>query len=132
MDIGGDDIVIAHSADGLALDVAVRMFRYFWRGACFENSDTGEVYSDYAAIPFGQLRELFIYRDRAALDAWNAGNAPPGCMVGLIVDPGELTIVVDDRNITMARAYVRAVLSALDGLPGRIGLPSRVVRGAVA
>jgi hypothetical protein len=99
--IGGVDIELRSMAGDLAVEVAVRAVRQHWPHAVFENPETAERYETFLEIPFGELNELFIYRDAAAADAWDAQGAVPelyNTMVHIVADPDTVTVVVDEKN----------------------------------
>jgi hypothetical protein len=99
--IGGMDIRIATNAGAVSLEAAVRAVRQCWPVAEFENGITGERYHEFFQIPFGQIEEIFIYKDRDSADHWDElGAVPELCnsMIHLIIDPGLITVVVDERN----------------------------------
>jgi hypothetical protein len=99
--IGGIDVPIRTRAGDLSLEVAVRAVRQKWPRAVFENGTTGERYNHFWEIPFGGLRELFVYRDPTAADLWDAEGAIPAAsntMVHLLADEGWITAVVDEKT----------------------------------
>jgi hypothetical protein len=102
--IGGIDVRIPTKAGGLSLEVAVRAIRQTWPEAVFENGLTGERYETFADIPFGEVEEIFVYRDPASAALWEAEGAIPeasNTMIHLIADPGWITAVVDERTDEM-------------------------------
>src|SRR2546421_5789641 len=96
--IGGTDIVIPTIGDSEALDACVRMIREYWPQAVFENALTGEKYQHYRELPFGQLRELFVYPNAGAMAAWDHGeeSAATNSMLYLILSPDQVTVVLDE------------------------------------
>ena len=113
--LGGTDVRILTRAGNSSIEVAVRAIRQFWRAAVFENSLTGERYDRFRDIPFGKLDELFIYRDRAKADEWDAEGAIPSLsntMVHVIADEGMLTVVVDEHDPLM-ESILAAIRSGL-------------------
>lgn len=82
------------------LDVCARVAAERWPVAVFEDAESGDVYDSYFRVPFGRLRELFVYRDTNAYDSWeergaDASNA--NTMVHLLCyRTGRMTVVVDD------------------------------------
>ena len=60
--IGGIDIRIPTRAGVLSVEVSVRAIRQTWSRAVFENGLTGDRYDSFAD-PFGEVKELFVYRD---------------------------------------------------------------------
>lgn len=75
--IGGIDIHLPTKAGASSVEVAVRAIRQRWQRAVFENGITGDRYTDFSQIPFGEIEELFVYRDTRAADAWDADGAIP-------------------------------------------------------
>jgi hypothetical protein len=110
--IGGIDVRIPSIADDLSLEVAVRAIRQVWPRAVFENGLTGERYDSFGEIPFGEVEEIFVYRDRAAAEIWDAQGAMPeasNTMIHLIADPGWVTAVVDQRT-----GEINEILAAIE------------------
>lgn len=102
--LGRQDIVVqTHGLGRLpALDICARAILLHWRGAVFQSGATAQVYVGYGAIPWGREHEIFVYRDRDALDNWeefeaHAGNA--NTMIYLLAyDETQVTVVVDDAT----------------------------------
>jgi hypothetical protein len=102
--IGGIDVHMPTTAGASAIEVAVRAIRLRWRGAMFENGITGERYDHFWQIPFGEIEELFVYRDSKSADIWDAEGAIPAVyntMIHLISDADLLTVVVDEKDAAM-------------------------------
>lgn len=124
--IGGVDIKISTRSGPAALDASVRVIRSFWPRAVFENAETGEYYNRFDEIPFGCLGEIFVYKDKAARDLWEADGAVPeaaNLMIHLIAEnhapPGEsaLFIVMDDdatKEMQCVLGALRSILGAED------------------
>ena len=113
--IGGVERRITTRAGELAVQVAVRAARQQWPKAVFENADTGDRYARFWDIPFQGLKEIFVYRDATAADAWDSQGAIPelsNTMIHLIADTGLITVVVDELNDTMSET-VDGIASAL-------------------
>ena len=113
--IGGDDIRLPSMAGDSSIVVAVRAVRQAWRQAVFENALTGARYNDFSQIPFGEIDEIFVYRDSAVADEWDASGAVPelyNTMIHILADEGFITVVVDERNATMER-IIEAIKSGL-------------------
>lgn len=112
--IGGSDIVISRpgSVGPETLDLVVRSVRERWAEAVVQDGESGQVFECFAAIPFGHVRELFVYRDLVACRSWGSRGAVPdnaNSMVHMIMDEGELTLVVDDpAEPTMASIIAEA------------------------
>jgi len=102
--IGGIDVFITTKAGGSAIEVAVRAIRQLWPRAVFQNSLTGDRYDYFRQIPFGNLEELFVYRDSVSADAWDEEGAIPenfNTMVHLLSDEDLLTVVIDEKDVVM-------------------------------
>lgn len=99
--IGGIDVPIPTLAGSSSIEVAVRAIRQRWPSATFENGDTGEHYEQFQKIPFGEVEELFVYRDSEAASRWDDEGAVPelyNTMIHLIADDDLLTVVVDEKD----------------------------------
>ena len=102
--IGGIDVPIETRAGATSSEVAVRAIRQRWPVAVFENGLTGDRYDDFREIPFGEIEELFVYKDSDAASLWNAEGAvaeASNSMIHIIYDPGLLTVVVDEKDAEM-------------------------------
>jgi hypothetical protein len=113
--IGGIDIHIPSKAGGLSIEVAARAIRQAWSGAVFENGITGDRYDRFGEIPFGDIEEIFVYRDAASAAIWDAEGAVPEAfnrMIHLIHDEGWVTAVVDERTDEM-NEIIAAIKSSL-------------------
>ena len=102
--IGGIDIRIESRAGDLSVEVAVRAIRQAWPNATFEDGLTGDRYDHFRDIPFGETEELFVYRDPASAEVWEAEGAIPAAynrMIHIIADEGLLTAVVDEKTAEM-------------------------------
>ncbi len=76
--IGGVDVIFAMQIEPAeALDPCTRLVTRRWPSAVVENAITGELYAEVAAIPFGQVSELMVYRDQAAFESWQSLGADP-------------------------------------------------------
>lgn len=113
--IGGIDVRLPTMAGASSIEVAVRAIRQKWPLSAFENGITGERYDHFSQIPFGEIEELFVYRDSASADAWDANGAIPAVyntMIHLIPDDDLLTVVVDEKDAAMEE-LLTAITSAL-------------------
>lgn len=102
--IGGIDVRIPTRAGVSSSEVAVRAIRQKWPNAVFENGLTGDRYDGFWNIPFGEIEELFVYKDSDAATIWDAKGAvdeASNSMIHLISDPDLLTVVVDEKNAEM-------------------------------
>jgi len=114
--IGGIDIQLSTWAGDEAVQVAVRAIREHWPRAVFENGDSGDRYDDFGQIPFGELDEIFVYRDNDAATAWDAEGAVPrlsNTMIHVIGDDDIITVVVDENDATM-QDVIATIASALN------------------
>jgi hypothetical protein len=113
--IGGIDIRLPTHAGRSSVEIGVRAIRQRWNQAVFENGLTGDRYDHFWQIPFGEIEELFVYRDSASADLWDAEGAIPrayNTMIHIIYDEEMLTIVVDDRTAAM-NELIAAIESGL-------------------
>ncbi len=113
--IGGVDIPLISRAGASSSEVSVRAIRQIWPGAVFENGLTGDYYPQFRQVPFGELEELFVYRDLGAAKAWDDEGAVPetyNSMIHLIVEEERLTVVIDERDAEM-ESMIAAINSAL-------------------
>ena len=117
--IGGIDIQLPTRCGPPSVEVAVRAIRQRWPRAVFENGLTGDHYEHFRQIPFGEITEIFVYRDRASADVWDAEGAIPSVhntMIHVIADDDRITVVVDERDAAMEE-IVAAISSGLrDGI----------------
>jgi len=113
--IGGIDIRIPNRAGQESLEVAVRAIRQHWPRAVFENGNTAERYDYFGQIPFGDVEELFVYRDTKSAELWDKYGAIPeaeNSMIHVIYDVELITAVIDDRTEEM-EAIIQSIRSAL-------------------
>jgi hypothetical protein len=113
--IGGIDVHLPTRAGGSSVEVAVRAIRQRWPRAVFENGLTGERYDHFRHIPFGEIEEIFVYRDGASADEWDAQGAVPSLhntMVHIVADEDMITLVVDERDHEMEE-LIAAIRSGL-------------------
>jgi hypothetical protein len=113
--IEGTDIVIPAKGDPEALDSCARLIREYWPLATFENALTADKYDRYEDLPFGRLRELFVYPDRSAEKAWDQGdaNAATNSMIYLILSPDNVTVILDDPNTEEMRSMLESIRCCL-------------------
>ncbi len=113
--IGGIDIRIPTRAGMLSAEVSVRAIRQRWPRAVFENGLTGDRYDQFSQIPFGDVKELFVYWDSNAAAIWEAEGAVPradNVMIHLIADLDILTAVIDEKDDEM-ESIIAAIRSGL-------------------
>jgi hypothetical protein len=113
--IGGIDIRIPNRAGQESVEVAVRAIRQQWPSAVFENGNTAERYDSFWQIPFGDVEELFVYRDANSAELWDKHGAIPAAensMVHILYDEGLITAVIDDRTAEM-EDIIQSIRSAL-------------------
>lgn len=102
--IGGIDIDLPTYGNSLALEIGVRAIRQIWSTAVFEDAETGDRYNRFWQIPFGSIKELFVYPDKESADAWDNEGAIPSLsnkMIHLIADDEAITVVVDEKDAAM-------------------------------
>lgn len=70
--IGGQDIIIQlpDVPPSVAMSAAVRYILDQWPAAVMQDGDTARRFGSFAAMGFGQLREVFVYRDEQAFESW--------------------------------------------------------------
>lgn len=113
--IGGIDIQLPTRAGDSSLEIAVRAVRQRWPDAVYENAESGVRYDYFWQIPFGMLRELFVYRDSDVADRWNEDGAVPelhNTMIHLIHDEGLITVAADEQTATISE-LIQAITSGL-------------------
>lgn len=113
--MGGIDISLPTRAGDESIEVAVRALRQRWPHAVFENSDTGERYDRFWQVPFGQIDELFVYRNEEQANQWDEHGAIPelkNTMIHLMADNGLITVVIDERDANTER-IIDAIESGL-------------------
>jgi hypothetical protein len=115
--IGGIDVHIpTRCGPPLSTEVAVRAIRQQWPQAGYENGATGERYSLFRLIPFGEIEEIFVYREPHFTDRWDeegAIAALSNTMIHIVAEPDLITVVVDLRDAAMDE-IIAAIRSALD------------------
>ncbi len=114
--IGGIDVRLPSRAGIESVEVAARAVRQLWPRAVFEHGDTGERYRYFRQIPFGEVRELFVYRDCGVADIWDEKGAIPevsNTMVHVHYDDGLVTAVIDERDAEM-ETIIDAIRSGLN------------------
>jgi hypothetical protein len=112
--IGGDDVIIKAPQSGPegVLVFATRRLQQRWGQAVIQDAETGELFLGSWDIPFSKIKELMIYRDRAAFHRWaeeGAVEATANSMIHLIAEPSEVTIVVDDKEENVARDLIASL-----------------------
>jgi hypothetical protein len=113
--INGIDVHLRTRADSVACEAAVRAIRLYWPSAVFEDGLSGDLYGSFEAIPFGEIEEVFVYKDQGAATLWGADGAVDDAlnrMIHLISDPGWLTVVVDAMDSEMDE-MINAIRSLL-------------------
>jgi len=114
--IGGTDISIPTFAETPAMDVGVRAILREWPQAVFEDPISGQPFDRYEALPFGHLRELFVYRDQHVARAWEDEGAVPSLantMIHLLASPTHLTLVLDDLSSQSMHRILSAIRCGL-------------------
>lgn len=113
--IGGIDIEIWTRCGESSIEVAVRAIRQRWPHAEFENGLSGDKYHHFWQIPFGEIEEIFVYRDRDSADRWDRDGAIPevyNTMIHIIADEELITLVVDERD-ALIEEIIAGISSAL-------------------
>jgi hypothetical protein len=113
--IGGVDTDLPTRAGDRSLEVAVRAVRQHWPLAVFENPEKEGRYDYFWQIPFGSIREIFVYRDTVAADGWDARGAIPelyNTMVHVLASAKTVTVVVDVKDEPMM-GLIADIASAL-------------------
>lgn len=121
--IGGEDIIIKlpDVPPSVAMPAAVRYILDRWPAAVMQDGDTARRFDHFAAMDFGHLREVFVYRDEQAFHSWerlgaDATNANQ--MIHLLASVGHFTIVVDSLQDIGSASIVRGLCDRL-----RFGMP---------
>lgn len=114
--IGGTDIVMPATGDAAALDICARIIRHYWPRARFEDAVTGEKYDDYAHIPLGCVRELFVFQDPEAEAAWDAddANSPENTLLYCLLRKDSMTVVVDNPELEEMRSILASLHASLE------------------
>ena len=113
--IGGIDIDVPTRCGESSIEVTVRAIRQLWPHAEFENGINGDRYQHFWQIPFGEIEEIFVYRESASADRWDKEGAIPelyNTMIHIIADEEMITVVVDERD-ALIEEIVAAISSAL-------------------
>jgi hypothetical protein len=120
--IGGTDIVIPARANSESIDACARIIREYWPEVTFENALTGEQYLHYKDLPFGQIKELLVYPNRSAQEAWDRGDesAPTNSMMQILLSPTNVTLVVDDPRADQMCSILESIRECLVPEFGRV------------
>jgi hypothetical protein len=121
--IGGVDIIVELPgvAPSVTMPAAVRYVLDRWPAAVMQDGDTARRFDSFAAMDFGHLREVFVYRDEQAFQSWERLGADPtnaNQMVHLLASAGHVTIVVDSLQDISSASIVRGLRDRL-----RFGMP---------
>src|SRR6266545_2687277 len=121
--IGGVDIVIELPgvAPSVAMAAAVRYILDRWPVGVLQDGDTARRFDSFAAMDFGHLREVFVYRDEQAFDSWERLGADAtnvNQMVHVLASTGQFTMVVDSLQEASMASLVRGLSDRL-----RFGMP---------
>jgi hypothetical protein len=116
--IGGEDIIIQlpEVPPSVMMPAAVRYVLDRWPAAVMQDGDTARRFDTFAAMDFGNLREVFVYKDEQAFQSWerlgaDATNANQ--MFHLLASVGQFTIVVDDLHDVTSASIVRGLRDQL-------------------
>jgi len=110
--IGGVDIVLSSPPEAWVAETVLAAVRRIWRGAYFQDAESRETHllsGDWAQLYGSASREFFVYRDRAASEAWARDGASPenaNTMLHFLLDDvperhsglQRLTLVCDERT----------------------------------
>jgi len=121
--IGGVDIIVELPGvpSSVTMPAAVRYVLDRWPAAVMQDGDTARRFDSFAAMDFGHLREVFVYRDEQAFQSWerlgaDATNANQ--MIHLLASVSRFTIVVDSLQDTSAASIVHGLCDRLSkGMP---------------
>jgi hypothetical protein len=109
--IGGHDVELP----GIKLSFAARTIHRHWPQAVFQNSEDGLIYEKFLDIQFGNVKELLIYCDTEAFDAWERScYADYDHTIHLIKTPTGLTAVVDNRDSAQTAAILADITAVLE------------------
>lgn len=116
--IGGEDIVIEtfDQPTPAVLDLVVRSIRRRWPGAVVQDGTSGTRFPSYISLPFGQVSELFVYRDELSFETWTRTGSDAeneNAMIHLIAEDGALTLVVDDSGDPTMASIIEESRNAL-------------------
>jgi hypothetical protein len=112
MIVGGSDLIFFAPADVPVVGIILRRVRQLWPLAWFQDPDEDKAHriDDPRVISHGgESREFLIYRDQAAVSAWDRDGATPENLDSMLyfligeaseVEPGrrELTLVCGERT----------------------------------
>ena len=113
--IGGIDVRIKSGAGKESLERATRAVAQLWPDAVFAHGETGELYDSIWHVPFSEIEEVFVYRDRDSAKVWFEKGAVAEAfnqMIHILHDPGLITVVIDERDEEM-EAALKAISSGL-------------------
>jgi hypothetical protein len=122
--IGGEDIIVANPGVSPVevLKAGAHLLRQHWSKAIFQDPDTAKEFSRYWLVPFGQLREIMVYRDREAFESWQsmgADESNANQMIHIIARAQTVTIVVDDSQSEEIAEILQEMTSQIQhGFPG--------------
>lgn len=121
--IAGEDIIIPlpDVSPSVTMPAAVRYILDQWPAAVMQDGDTAQRFDSFAAMGFGHLREVFVYRDEQAFQSWErlgADATNSNRMIHLLASPGQFTIVVDSLDDVSSASIVRGLCDRLrHGMP---------------
>lgn len=131
--IGGVDVILQTPANPRqAVSASLRLAKRIWPSAVVENADTGQ----RSAIGVGaflpeEVTEMFIYQNEETACKWDELGAETqlaNTMIHILVQAGQITLVVDDPNAQPIQAFISGLSSAL-----RMDIFStRAIKGAAA
>ena len=68
----GEETILPMVTDrATTLDWCARAMMEVWKQAVIQDAGTGEIFADYAHVPFTRMKEMMIYRDEETLRSWD-------------------------------------------------------------
>jgi hypothetical protein len=122
--IGGVDVVLQNYslAAPAVLETVARAVHQRWPEAVFVDAVSGHQFASFAAARFGDLRELFVFRDEASRASWEhlgLTDENADAAIHAIAEPHAITLVVSDPD----EPVVHALIGELDQLL-KYGVPN--------
>lgn len=118
--IGRADIVVPRPVEDDGKSAILRVLLAAWPNAVLEDAEGVEEPAELARFESGAMTdEVFVYRDAAALEAWNEDGGTDDnadSMIHLLLGPTAITCVVDHREGAETRAIAGRIERALEGV----------------
>lgn len=132
--IGGQDVVLKARGDCASLEACARFVARSWPAARFEDAVTGSKFKYFGDVPYGEVRELLAYENEDAERMWDLdrSDAPENSMIYLIVQPREITVVVDNPEALEMKSILNAMREWLWMRNGAPSAKHRQWRGVAA